>query len=95
MTELPAVKEMIEGQLGHLKSELNNQGLSLDKFDVSLLTSDDARQFDDHQRQAQEFNGRKQRRRQMPPGADRTEGDAGAPPAAGPLPAGDGLSVMA
>jgi hypothetical protein len=96
MTELPMVKEMIEGQVGQLKSEMSLQGLSLEKFDVNLLTENDGRQFDDHNRNAQEFTGRRQRPKSgAAAGRGGTVGDEADPPPAGPASETGGLSVMA
>jgi len=36
LTELPVVKEMIENNIGQLKTDLQNQGLEINKLDVSV-----------------------------------------------------------
>jgi flagellar hook-length control protein FliK len=47
LTELPAVRDMIEAGIQQLKSELQSQGLHVDRLEVSV--SDDLRRHPEHQ----------------------------------------------
>lgn len=47
LTELPAVRDMIEAGIQQLKSELQSQGLQVDRLEVSV--SDDLRRHPEHQ----------------------------------------------
>jgi flagellar hook-length control protein FliK len=64
MTDRPMVKEIIETHLHHLKTELQNQGLTIDRFDV--MVNPDADQQNGRDQFAQMFkqqpsqNGRRQ-----------------------------------
>ncbi|MCB2147959.1 MAG: flagellar hook-length control protein FliK [Deltaproteobacteria bacterium] len=64
MTDRPMVKEIIETHLHHLKSELQSQGLTIDKFEV--MVNPDANQQHSREQFAQMFkhhssqNGRRQ-----------------------------------
>ena len=42
LTEIPLVREMIESNVGQLKTDLQNQGLEVDKFDVFVSRDSDA-----------------------------------------------------
>ncbi len=41
LTEIPLVKEIIENNINHLKADLQNHGLEIDKFDVFLTRDSD------------------------------------------------------
>ena len=41
LTEIPLVKEIIENNINHLKADLQNHGLEIDKFDVFLTRDPD------------------------------------------------------
>ena len=41
MAELPAVREILESQLAQLKTELQNQGVTVDKLEVSVFSDSD------------------------------------------------------
>lgn len=56
VAELPAVKELLESHLPHLRAELQGQGLQIDKFDVSV-GGDSASQNKEQQTWAQHQNG--------------------------------------
>ena len=82
VTDQPMVKEIIETHLHHLKTELHNQGLTIDKFDV--VVNPDADQQHNREQFAQMFknnpfqNGRRQPREQNPEkwnGGDGNESD--------------------
>jgi flagellar hook-length control protein FliK len=57
VAELPAVKELLESNLPHLRAELQGQGLEIHKFDVSV-GGDSASQNKEQQTWAQHQNGR-------------------------------------
>jgi hypothetical protein len=70
MTDQPVVKEIIETHLHHLKTELHNQGLTIERFEV--MVNPDADQQNNRDQFAQMFkhnnsqNGRRQPRGQDP-----------------------------
>jgi flagellar hook-length control protein FliK len=70
LTDQPAVKEIIETHLHHLKAELQNQGLTIDKFEV--IVNPDTDQQHSRDQFAQMFknnsfqNGRRQAREPNP-----------------------------
>ncbi len=78
LTDQPIVKEIIESHLHHLKAELQNQGLTIDKFDV--MVNPDADQQHSREPFAQTFrqhsfqNGRRQPPEQNPETTDRGDG---------------------
>ena len=78
LTDQPMVKEIIETHLHHLKAELQNQGLIIDKFDV--MVNPDADQQHSREQFAQTFrqhssqNGRRQPPEQNPETMDREDG---------------------
>jgi flagellar hook-length control protein FliK len=69
MTDRPAVKEIIETHLHHLKTELHSQGLTIDKFEV--MVNPDANQQHSRDQFAQMFKHHfSQNSRQQPRGQD-------------------------
>ncbi len=79
MTDRPVVKEIIETHLHHLKTELQNQGLAIDKFEV--MVNPDANQQHSREQFAQMFkhhssqNGRQQAKEQDPETLNRDGGN--------------------
>jgi len=79
MTDRPVVKEIIETHLHHLKTELQNQGLAIDKFEV--MVNPDANQQHSREQFAQMFkhhfsqNGRRQHHEQDPETLNRDGGN--------------------
>jgi flagellar hook-length control protein FliK len=79
MTDRPIVKEIIETHLHHLKTELQNQGLTIDKFEV--VVNPDANQQHSREQFAQMFkhhssqNGRRQPHEQDPETLNRGGGN--------------------
>lgn len=79
MTDRPVVKEIIETHLHHLKTELQNQGLAIDKFEV--MVNPDANQQHSRDQFAQMFkhhfsqNGRQQPHEQDPETLNRDGGN--------------------
>ena len=79
MTDRPVVKEIIETHLHHLKTELQNQGLAIDKFEV--MVNPDANQQHSREQFAQMFkhhssqNGRQQAQEQDPETLNRDGGN--------------------
>ncbi len=79
MTDRPVVKEIIETHLHHLKTELHNQGLAIDKFEV--MVNPDANQQHSREQFAQMFkhhssqNGRQQAQEQDPETLNRDGGN--------------------
>ena len=79
MTDRPVVKEIIETHLHHLKTELQNQGLAIDKFEV--MVNPDANQQHSREQFAQMFkhhssqNGRQQPHEQDPETLNRDGGN--------------------
>ena len=95
LTDQPVVKEIIETHLNHLKSELANQGLTIDKFDITV--NPDA----DHQSSRDQFaqmfknpsfqNGRRQAREQDPETMNQGDGK----PSSEEGPKRDGINYFA
>lgn len=79
MTDRPVVKEIIETHLHHLKTELQNQGLTIDKFEV--LVNPDGNQQHSREQFAGMFkhhfsqNGRRQQHEQDPETLNRDGGN--------------------
>ncbi len=79
LTDQPVVKEIIETHLHHLKAELHNQGLTIDKFEV--VVNPNADQQNSREQFAQMFknhsfqNGRRQPREQKPETWNPVDGD--------------------
>ncbi|MFO7716056.1 flagellar hook-length control protein FliK [Desulfosarcina sp.] len=79
VTDQPVVKEIIETHLHQLKTELQSQGLTIDKFEV--MVNPDAHQQQSRDQFAQMFknhsfrNGRRQPAEQDPEGLNRRVGD--------------------
>ena len=79
MTDRPVVKEIIETHLHHLKTELQNQGLAIDKFEV--MVNPDANQQHSREQFAQMFkhhssqNGRQQAQEKDPETLNRDGGN--------------------
>ena len=79
VTDQPLVKEIIETHLHHLKAELKNQGLTIDKFDVTV--NPDADQQHSRESFAQMYknhsspNGRRQPQEQNPKTHHRGDGN--------------------
>ena len=79
MTDRPVVKEIIETHLHHLKTELQHQGLTIDKFEV--MVNPDANQQHSREQFAQMFkhhssqNGRQQPHEQDPETLNRDGGN--------------------
>lgn len=77
VTDQPVVKEIIETHLHHLKTELHNQGLTIDKFEV--MVNPDAGQQPSREQFAQMFknnssqNGRQPPREQNPETGNRSD----------------------
>ena len=46
LAELPLVKQMIEGNINQLKADLQNHGLEIEKFDVTLAEDSDKKGTD-------------------------------------------------
>ena len=79
MTDRPMVKEIIETHLHHLKTELQSQGLTIDKFEV--MVNPDADQQHSREQFAQMFkhhssqNGRRQPNGREPEALNRGSGN--------------------
>lgn len=79
MTDRPVVKEIIETHLHHLKTELQSQGLTIDKFEI--LVNPDANQQHSRDQFAQMFrhhfsqNGRQQSHGRDPENSNRDGGN--------------------
>lgn len=63
MAELPAVREIIESDLSQLKTELQNQGVSVDKLDVSVFSEADEKENSWQQTEASRNRSDKSKRK--------------------------------
>lgn len=87
LTEIPAVKEMIENNIGQLRADLQAHGLEIDKLEVSV--AGDSRNSERHARE-----GRHRRGERQPAGMEATgDGESAAAPA-GPDPVSGTSAVI-
>jgi flagellar hook-length control protein FliK len=96
VTDQVVVKDIIETQLHQLKAELQNQGLTIEKFDVMVNPDADNQhqreQFSQMFKQPSSQHGRRQRQKQ---GQETVQQDGRHPAAEDDPPEGDGISYFA